>query len=734
MKRVYYLIICLIVLMLSSCQFDGHEAFDISSSWKIQNGDNMSWVNPDFDDSGWTDCPSMLKEIKFSDSSNRMWARKTVQIPNSMKKNEVWLGINKLSAAAEVYADGVYIGTVGSLSPNLDIRTERFVELLVPSVLVEDGKLSIALRINGNGGIFSFIGISLDNEAQASFQMHIHNVFSEKLFSIISYICLFIMFYSIFHFFGNQKDLTYLFYSLCLLFISLYFYDLGADHIYTYYPVHRVIARACLPVSVSFLALFLNTFFKAKHLRELLIGSLALDGLIFILYFASVKNGSMQNLLFKLFLLPIIVVIVYGFILSSRGMKKKRLDATIVFIGFVLGSGLSFYDIVYMLMGKVPFIWLQGLGFFILNLSVFVTLSIRSAYNKKQVVLLAAESASQRDKLSELFEAAKQVANETSRISEELGQSVESVSMATKQSQDKVSVINSAIAEQNRIREETADAVKDLTEFLGRMNDEFAISSASIEKSALSTRQVMDGIETVGQGIHTAAGFSNSLSSLTNDGTHDMKKLYDLMKDIQKSSNEILTVVTTLDDFAQQTDLLSMNASIEAAHSGEAGKGFSVIAHEIKNLAAQSSSWSAKIGEIIITVIHTIDESVKLTDKVNSTLDMIKNGATQSAKEVSIAAKGMEEQRFAGKAVTEESIALSESAVRMKNEVSNQSSFATQVMGNMQELSRASELVTKASADIYTDSQVLGQTIESLKSLAERSQITAKKLLELMEQ
>ena len=310
----------------------------------------------------------------------------------------------------------------------------------------------------------------------------------------------------------------------------------------------------------------------------------------------------------------------------------------------------------------------------------------------------------------------------------------QSVSMATKQSQDKVSVINSAIVEQNRIREETADAVKELTEFLGRMNDEFAISSASIEKTALSTRQVMDGIETVGQGITTAAGFSNSLSSLTNDGTHDMKKLDELMKDIQKSSNEILSVVTTLDDFAQQTDLLSMNASIEAAHSGEAGKGFSVIAHEIKNLAAQSSSWSAKIGEIIMTVIQTIGEGVKLTDKVNSTLDMIKNGASQSAKEVSRAAHGMEEQRVAGKAVTEESIALSDSAVRMKNEVSSQSSFATQVMGNMHELSKASELVTRASSDIYTDSQVLAQTVESLKSLAQRSQEASKKLLKLMEQ
>ncbi len=94
----------------------------------------------------------------------------------------------------------------------------------------------------------------------------------------------------------------------------------------------------------------------------------------------------------------------------------------------------------------------------------------------------------------------------------------------------------------------------------------------------------------------------------------------------------------------------------------------------------------------------------------------------------------MEEQRFAGKAVSEESIALSESAVRMKNEVSNQSSFASQVMGNMKELSNASDLVTKASSDIYTDSQTLAQTVESLKSLSQRSQEASKKLLDLMEQ
>ena len=378
--------------------------------------------------------------------------------------------------------------------------------------------------------------------------------------------------------------------------------------------------------------------------------------------------------------------------------------------------------------------WPQGIAFFILNLSIFLTLSIHSSNDQKKVVILAKKTATQHSRLTEIFDTAKQMAKETTQIANELERSVEGVTEAALQSRQKVEVINEALKEQTRIREETATAVKALTDFLCRMKNEFDISSASIEKSAQGTKQVMDGIETVGEGISNAAEFTNSLSSMTNIGNQDMKKLFELMKSIQNSSNEILSVVTTLDDFAQQTDLLSMNASIEAAHSGEAGKGFAVIAHEIKSLAAKSASWSAKIGEIITSVIHAIDGGVTLTDKVNSTLDKIKNEAKESAEKVSVAAEGMKEQRRAGKAVSEESEALSMSAIRMKNEVANQSSFASQVMGNMEELFRASEAVNEASSNISTHTETLTHTVQSLEALAQRIQDSAKKLEELMTQ
>ena len=89
---------------------------------------------------------------------------------------------------------------------------------------------------------------------------------------------------------------------------------------------------------------------------------------------------------------------------------------------------------------------------------------------------------------------------------------------------------------------------------------------------------------------------------------------------------------------------------------------------------------------------------------------------------------------MAGQEVATESVHLSESALRMKKEVSSQSSFSSQVMGNMENLSRASQAVTQASSSISEGTITLRNEVEALKSLALRTQEAAKKLQALMEQ
>ena len=253
-----------------------------------------------------------------------------------------------------------------------------------------------------------------------------------------------------------------------------------------------------------------------------------------------------------------------------------------------------------------------------------------------------------------------------------------------------------------------------------------------IQATTKGTQDIIDGIATVGEGISTAAQFTSSLSKLTQAGTEDMRKLMSVMKEIQDSSTEILGVASTLSTFAHKIDLLSMNASIEAAHSGEAGKGFAVIAHEIKDLASQTSQWSARIAEIITAIIGSIDNSAQLTSKVNQALLQIEDGSIKSADRVNAAWEGMQAQQSAGNEIAKDASSLASSAAHMKTEIASQDKFATKVKNNMQELCQASQAVNEASSDISAFTENLGKEALNLVKLADSTAKVARELMEIM--
>ena len=356
----------------------------------------------------------------------------------------------------------------------------------------------------------------------------------------------------------------------------------------------------------------------------------------------------------------------------------------------------------------------------------------RSNVANRQVKVLAKTSGEQKERLESVFSKAKDMADDSVSIASDLNDSVTSVANAAENSKNKVDEINKAIKIQTRIREETAKTVDNLTNFLVNMSKEFDQEVQMINKTAQGTQAVIDGMQSVGEGIKTAANFTSSLSSLTGAGSADMKKLKEVMLEVQQSSNEILGVVTTLDDFAQQTDLLSMNASIEAAHSGIAGKGFAVIAHEIKALAAKTSQWSTRIGEIVSSVIGQIKESVELCQKVDASLAKINEGANESAQKVEAAAEGMASQQQAGELIARESSLLVDSATKMDESIKSQTEFISNVMTNMEKLQQASENVNAASNEISSSSSTLAVQARELKNLVDRTNQSAQELKNLM--
>jgi methyl-accepting chemotaxis protein len=125
------------------------------------------------------------------------------------------------------------------------------------------------------------------------------------------------------------------------------------------------------------------------------------------------------------------------------------------------------------------------------------------------------------------------------------------------------------------------------------------------------------------------------------------------IQEISKESEGLLEINAVMENIASQTNLLSMNAAIEAAHAGEAGKGFAVVADEIRKLAENSGEQSKTISTVLKKIKDSIDKITKSTDAVLNKFEAIDGGVKTVSDQEENIRNAMEEQNAGGQQILE---------------------------------------------------------------------------------
>lgn len=194
---------------------------------------------------------------------------------------------------------------------------------------------------------------------------------------------------------------------------------------------------------------------------------------------------------------------------------------------------------------------------------------------------------------------------------------------------------------------QVAEGASQIAQTAAAIAESSSEQAASVDKLSRSVEQIVEltqqNQKNAGDANHGAIEASGFLAN----GNRQIVELTETIENINEISRKIGGIMETIDDIAEQTNMLSLNASIEAARAGEAGRGFAVVAGEIGRLAVQTTGSSAQTGELIGNIMNSIETGADKAQKTNGVMDQVLDSAEMASRMIAEISEAIKLEREA---------------------------------------------------------------------------------------
>ncbi|MBN2354156.1 MAG: methyl-accepting chemotaxis protein [Spirochaetales bacterium] len=324
------------------------------------------------------------------------------------------------------------------------------------------------------------------------------------------------------------------------------------------------------------------------------------------------------------------------------------------------------------------------------------------------------------DTLRGLLVRVKAEAEGTAVSSEELNRFIEKCSVSVAEISTSTGRVNSETERQSHAVGSATLAIGEILNSIEEVKESVTTQASFIEQTSSAINQMSANVASVTTASREARSLSEALVALARDGEEKVGRTIEAIEGIEKASRLVTEIVAVISRIASQTNLLAMNASIEAAHAGSFGKGFSVVADEVKKLAEESAQSAVRIENEIEAMTRSVVEGAALSRTTGEALGKISSDINRSTTLMVSIAQAMEEQDAGTREILDSVSSIIRTTQRIQTQTGDQFARSTKIRENM-------DLLVSSAADIRTAARSQGTNLSALReAINELGKVTAK--------
>ena len=286
----------------------------------------------------------------------------------------------------------------------------------------------------------------------------------------------------------------------------------------------------------------------------------------------------------------------------------------------------------------------------------------------------------------------------------------------------------SQLQEQGDVVEKVGNDVETIQKSIMSISENIDTQASFVEESSAAVTEMAANIGSVTEIARKADALSKELSKVAEEGGMTVQTTVIAINEIEELAQKVNENISAITKIATQTNLLAMNAAIEAAHAGDAGKGFAVVADEVRKLAEDSAISAKKIVEQIKEMVGKIGTGTELSHKTETAFNRIKTDIIKNSDIIRTINSAMEEQKSGAQEILTSMNSLVKATNNIQELSSDQQEGSRHINQSLMSLFGTTAKIRNAITEQHTFNEELKTAMETVRNISEENSQISKEL------